>query len=127
MEIHPLGKSHLQFKDGEIFTWKKITSCVHNIMGGEKYVEKYGDTVIESSTGIKAKFTFVRSGWMSGSRNDVVGEIRDKDDKKQKIMFGKWDEGLYVGEQRQTVCCYNSLLNHCVEKNPFGCLVSSSM
>lgn len=102
IEIHPLGKSHLQFKDGEKFSWKKVTSCVHNIMGGEKYVEKYGDCVIESSTGIKAKFTFVRSGWMSSSRNDVVGEIRDQDDKKQKIMFGKWDEGLYVGEQRQT-------------------------
>ena len=83
-----------------------MTSCVHNIMGGEKYVEKYGDCIIESSTGIKAKFTFSRSGWVSSSRNDVVGEIRDKDDKKQKIMFGKWDEGLYVGEQRQTVSAF---------------------
>ena len=106
IEIHPLGQSNLRFKDGETFTWKKVTSCVHNIMAGEKYVEKYGDCVIQSSSGMKAKFNFVRSGWMSSSRNDVVGEIKDKNDKKLKIMFGKWDEGLYVGEQRQTVSIF---------------------
>ena len=120
IEIHPLGKSHLKFKDGETFTWKKVTSCVHNIMAGEKYVEKYGDCVIESSNGLKAKFTFAKSGWTSSSRNDVVGEVRDPVENKVKKMFGKWDEGMYVGEQRETV----SLKSHTSDYSPPSLLMT---
>jgi len=101
IEIHPLGRSHLTFKDGETFTWKKVTTCVHNIMSGEKYVEKYGDCIIESSLGVKAKLNFVKSGWTSSSRNDIVGEIKDNSNNSKKL-FGRWDEGVYAGDHRAT-------------------------
>ena len=80
-----------------------MTTCVHNIMSGEKYVEKYGDCIIESSSGVKAKLNFVKSGWTSSSRNDIVGEIKDNSNNSKKL-FGRWDEGVYAGDHRATVC-----------------------
>ena len=40
---------------------------------------------------------------MSASKNEVIGEIKDKNGTKCKSIFGRWDEAMYVGEQRQTV------------------------
>ena len=40
---------------------------------------------------------------MSASKNEVIGEIKDKNGIKCKSLFGRWDEAMYVGEQRQTV------------------------
>ena len=41
---------------------------------------------------------------MSAAKNEVIGEIKDSNGLKLKQLFGRWDEGLYLGEQRQTVC-----------------------
>jgi len=102
IEITPLGKCYLKFEDGATYSWTKVTSCIHNIISGQKYVEKTGDCVVEGPDGLYAKFTFQKAGWISGSRNEVVGEIRKKDGTKVRSLFGKWDEGLYVGEKRET-------------------------
>ena len=50
-----------------------------------------------------AKFTFQKAGWMSGSKNEVIGEIKDEKNNKLKSMFGRWDEGIYLGENTHTV------------------------
>ena len=42
---------------------------------------------------------------MSSSKNEVIGEIKDKNGQKCKSLFGRWDEAMYVGEQRQTAKC----------------------
>ena len=52
---------------------------------------------------MQAKFTFQKAGWMSGSKNEVIGEIKDEKNNKLKSMFGRWDEGIYLGENSQTV------------------------
>lgn len=102
IEITPLGKCYLKFADGSTYSWTKVTSCIHNIISGQKYVEKSGDCVVEGPNGMYANFTFQKSGWVTSSRNEVVGEIRSQDGTKVKSIFGRWDEGLYVGEKRET-------------------------
>ena len=42
MEIHPLGQTRITFKDKEKFTFNQVTSCVHGLLSGEKYIEFYG-------------------------------------------------------------------------------------
>ena len=43
MEIHPLGETKITFKNNnEIFTFNQVTSCVHGVLSGEKYIEFYG-------------------------------------------------------------------------------------
>ena len=55
---------------------------------------------------MQAKFTFQKAGWMGGSKNEVIGEIKDEKNNKLKSMFGRWDEGIYLGENSQTVSYY---------------------
>jgi len=105
MEIHPLGQTHIVFKDGEEVRFNQVTSCIHNILSGEKYVEFYGECIVKSTAGLTGRFTFQRGGWMSASKNEVIGEIKDKNGTKCKSIFGRWDEAMYVGEQRQTAKC----------------------
>ena len=63
--------------------------------------------MVKSNSGLVAKFTFQKSGWVSSSKNEVIGEIKDENNKKIKSMFGRWDEAIYLGESRQTVCGKN--------------------
>lgn len=66
---------------------------------------------MKSSNGMQAKFTFQKAGWMSGSKNEVIGEIKDEKNNKLKSMFGRWDEGIYLGENSQTVSHYFKVRN----------------
>lgn len=70
---------------------------------------------MKSSNGMQAKFTFQKAGWMSGSKNEVIGEIKDEKNNKLKSMFGRWDEGIYLGENSQTV-------SHFLKKCIFSCI-----
>ena len=45
MEIHPLGETRITFKDNERFTFNQVTSCVHGLLSGEKYIEFYGTSL----------------------------------------------------------------------------------
>lgn len=106
MEIHPLGKTTITFTDNkETYSFNQVTSCVHNLFSGDKYLEFYGECIVKSSNGMQAKFTFQKAGWMSGSKNEVIGEIKDEKNNKLKSMFGRWDEGIYLGENSQTAKC----------------------
>ena len=43
MEIHPLGKTSITFTDNnETYSFNQVTSCVHNLFSGDKYLEFYG-------------------------------------------------------------------------------------
>ena len=64
-----------------------------------------GECIVKSTKGLTGRFTFQRGGWMSSSKNEVIGEIKDKNGQKCKSLFGRWDEAMYVGEQRQTAKC----------------------
>ena len=47
-------------KHSDTYKWNKVTTCVHNVFGGQRWVDQYGELVITSSTNIKCKLTFVR-------------------------------------------------------------------
>lgn len=43
-----LGGTHLLFKDGQHYTWSKVTITVHNIIVGRLWAEIHGETVIKN-------------------------------------------------------------------------------
>ncbi len=43
-----LGSTHLVFKDGQHYTWSKVTITVHNIIVGRLWAENHGDAVIKN-------------------------------------------------------------------------------
>jgi len=46
---------------GEEYSWNKATSCIHNILGGLRWVEHHGEVTISNrSLGITAKILFTK-------------------------------------------------------------------
>ncbi|VDK33129.1 unnamed protein product [Taenia asiatica] len=48
LSLIPKGGTHLLFKDGQHYTWSKVTITVHNIIVGRLWAEIHGETVIKN-------------------------------------------------------------------------------
>ena len=63
MEFQPTGHCHVRlpkFKDN--YTWNKVTTCVHNLFSGTRYVDQYGELRITNGD-IQCKLIFVKVGY----------------------------------------------------------------
>jgi hypothetical protein len=49
--------SLLRFKDH--YRWNKVTTCVHNILGGQRWVDQFGEMTITNGN-IVCKLTFTK-------------------------------------------------------------------
>ena len=66
MEFQPEGKVQLTLDLGdgrkETYIWNKVTSCIHNLLGAERWVDLYGESVLEcKESGLAARIQFVKA------------------------------------------------------------------
>ena len=88
MEFQPLGTVNVRLpRHNELYRWNKVTSCVHNLLVGEKWVELYGDVVVSSTSGVKCKLNFAKASYWSSSR-EVSGVVTDRDGRVVHKLFG---------------------------------------
>ena len=111
MEFQPEGKVRLTLKLGsggeETYTWNKITTCIHNLLGAERWVDLYGECVIGcQESGLTARLQFVKASYWSSKRHELFGSITDAKDSVVQNMFGKWSEALYVGKAPSARCIW---------------------
>lgn len=47
---------------GDHYEWNKVTSCIHNILSGQRWIEHYGEMAIRNvnSDAFQCKITFVK-------------------------------------------------------------------
>lgn len=47
---------------GDHYEWNKVTSCIHNILSGQRWIEHYGEMAIRNvnSDACQCKITFVK-------------------------------------------------------------------
>jgi len=46
---------------GEEYSWNKATCCIHNILGGQRWVEHHGEVTINNhSLGVVCKLLFTK-------------------------------------------------------------------
>lgn len=47
---------------GEHYEWNKVTSCIHNILSGQRWIEHYGEILIKNSSSdvCQCKVTFIK-------------------------------------------------------------------
>lgn len=47
---------------GDHYEWNKVTSCIHNILSGQRWIEHYGEMSIKNinSNDCQCKITFVK-------------------------------------------------------------------
>ena len=91
MEFQPEGLVELELEQAgsmERYTWNKVTSCIHNLLGAERWVDLYGECVVScSQTGLTARIQFVKASYWSNKRHEVFGTITDSQGSKLKIFF----------------------------------------
>ncbi|CAF1381806.1 unnamed protein product [Rotaria sordida] len=76
-EIFPDSLNILIFpKYNETITWNKYTICIHNVLSSERWIDHYGDVLVESSFGNKARISFIQSNYRTRLSN-VAGDIED--------------------------------------------------
>lgn len=66
LQVVPLDISHLKFDDGTHFTWRKVSTTVHNIIVGKLWIDNHGDQIITNhTTGDKCHLKFSPYSYLS--------------------------------------------------------------
>ncbi|KAJ3000943.1 hypothetical protein HDV02_000012 [Globomyces sp. JEL0801] len=111
LEVQPLGTCHVSLpvydKLGECvsvehYSWKKVTTCVNNLIMGTLTIEHYGDMVIKNHrTGEECTVTFKpkdSGGWF-GSKEptpfaELIGTVKDSKGQVRYEVKGTWEKSL---------------------------------
>ncbi|RHZ88579.1 hypothetical protein Glove_22g187 [Diversispora epigaea] len=79
----------------EHYSWKKVTTCVYNLIVGTPWIDHYGDMVIVNHlTGDKCVLTFKARGWRGKDAFEIRGYVKDSNDKEIWEIAGRWNERL---------------------------------
>ena len=110
MEFQPEGSVHLTLHDhGEEYTWNKVTSCIYNLLGADRWVDAYGESLITcKQSGLTARIQFLKASYWSNKRHEVVGTITDNTGTVLQNLCGKWSEALYVGKAPPGRCIWRT-------------------
>uniref|UniRef100_A0A3Q3MEK7 Oxysterol-binding protein n=1 Tax=Mastacembelus armatus TaxID=205130 RepID=A0A3Q3MEK7_9TELE len=111
MEIVPVGTTHVTLPEfGDHYEWNKVTSCIHNILSGQRWIEHYGEISIKNSTIdiCQCKITFVKAKYWNSSVNEVEGSITDQKGKVIHRLFGKWNEAVFCGDPPSATCIWRA-------------------
>ncbi|XP_072316737.1 oxysterol-binding protein-related protein 3 isoform X3 [Eucyclogobius newberryi] len=111
MEIVPIGTTHVTLPGfGDHYEWNKVTSCVHNILSGQRWIEHYGEITIRntSSDVCQCKITFVKAKYWNSSVNEIEGSVTDQKGKVVHRLFGKWHEAVYCGDPPTATCVWRA-------------------
>ncbi|CAF5116956.1 unnamed protein product, partial [Rotaria magnacalcarata] len=92
-------------KYNETITWNKCTMCIHNVLSSERWIDHYGDVLVESSFGTKARISFIQSDYRT-RLNSVAGDIVDVTGKVVHKIFGHWHENIFCGNDQTAKCIW---------------------
>ncbi|XP_062148246.1 oxysterol-binding protein-related protein 1C-like isoform X2 [Alnus glutinosa] len=112
IQLDPVGVLTLEFDDGEVFQWSKVTTSIYNLIIGKLYCDHYGTMRIEGNRDYSCKLRFKEQSIIDRNPHQVQGSVQDKNGKTMATMIGKWDEGMrYVtGDGSRKEKRSNSLL-----------------
>ncbi|XP_061130946.1 oxysterol-binding protein 1-like isoform X1 [Syngnathus typhle] len=97
LSIIPLGSIQCIFaKSGNHYSWKKVTTTVHNIIVGKLWIDQSGEIdVINHKTGDRCHLKFTPYSYFSRDvPRKVTGVVTDKDGKAHYVLSGTWDEKM---------------------------------
>lgn len=106
LQIIPLGISHLLFsKSGNHYTWRKVTTTVHNIIVGHLWVDNHGEMdIVNHTTGDRCHLKYTPYSYFSrDTPRKVTGVITDSSDVAKYVLSGTWDDKLEGARVLNTV------------------------
>ncbi|XP_051983567.1 oxysterol-binding protein 1-like isoform X3 [Xyrauchen texanus] len=105
LSIMPLGSIHCMFeKSNNHYTWKKVTTTVHNIIVGKLWIDQSGEIdVVNNKTGDRCHLKFAPYSYFSRDvARKVTGVVTDKDGKAHYVLSGTWDEKMECSRVMQS-------------------------
>ncbi|XP_031237743.1 oxysterol-binding protein-related protein 3 isoform X4 [Mastomys coucha] len=111
MEIVPIGTTHVTLPAfGDHFEWNKVTSCIHNILSGQRWIEHYGEIVIKNlnDDSCHCKVNFIKAKYWSTNAHEIEGTVFDRSGKVVHRLFGKWHESIYCGGASSSTCVWRA-------------------
>ncbi|KAF8032842.1 hypothetical protein BT93_D1660 [Corymbia citriodora subsp. variegata] len=122
IQLDPVGVLTLEFDDGEIFQWNKVTTSINNLIIGKVYCDHHGFMNIHGNCQYSCKVKFKEPSILDRTPHQVHGFIEDVTGRKVATIVGKWDEAIYYvdGEVTRKLKNYNdaSLLWKCNKRPP---------
>ncbi|XP_073290095.1 oxysterol-binding protein-related protein 1C [Primulina huaijiensis] len=95
IQLDPVGILTIEFDDGEVFQWSKVTTSIHNLILGKLYCDHYGTMHIHGHRNYSCKLKFKEQSIIDRNPHKVQGTVQDKSGKIVASLFGKWDESMY--------------------------------
>ncbi|KAK4748545.1 hypothetical protein SAY87_015131 [Trapa incisa] len=95
IQLDPVGDLTLEFDDGEIFQWSKVTTTIYNLILGKVFCDHHGVMHIHGNRQYSCKIKFKEPSILERSPHQVHGFIEDTSGRKMATLFGKWDEFVY--------------------------------
>ncbi|XP_024418734.2 oxysterol-binding protein-related protein 3 isoform X4 [Desmodus rotundus] len=111
LEIVPIGTTHVTLPAfGDHFEWNKVTSCIHNILSGQRWIEHYGEIVIKNRNddSCHCKVNFTKAKYWSTNACEIEGTVFDRSGKAVRRLFGKWHESIYCGGSSSSSCVWRA-------------------
>uniref|UniRef100_A0A7E4ZZZ4 Oxysterol-binding protein n=1 Tax=Panagrellus redivivus TaxID=6233 RepID=A0A7E4ZZZ4_PANRE len=101
LSVTPTGLTHVSFKNsGNVYSYRKITTTVHNIIVGKLWIDNHGEMVIENhKTGDKCTLKFHAYSYFSSEKpRKVTGVVKDANGVARYCIQGYWDKSIDVME-----------------------------
>ncbi|KAE8055953.1 hypothetical protein FH972_012760 [Carpinus fangiana] len=95
IQLDPVGVLTLEFDDGEIFQWSKVTTTIYNLILGKLYCDHHGTMHICGNRQYSCKLKFKEHSILDRNPRQVHGFIEDVSGKKVATLLGKWDDSMY--------------------------------
>ncbi|KAK4274053.1 hypothetical protein QN277_017344 [Acacia crassicarpa] len=95
IQLDPVGILTLEFDDGEVFQWSKVTTSIYNLILGKLYCDHYGTMRIQGNGDYSCKLKFKEQSIIDRNPHQVHGIVQDKHGKTVATLFGKWDESMH--------------------------------
>ncbi|XP_064492604.1 oxysterol-binding protein-related protein 7 isoform X2 [Pseudopipra pipra] len=100
LEIVPMGTVNVQLpRTGDHYEWNKVTTCIHNVLSGPRWIEHYGEVLIRNTrdASYHCKLTFCKARYWGSGANEVQGAVLSRSGTPVERLAGKWHEGLHRG------------------------------
>ncbi|XP_071263282.1 oxysterol-binding protein 1-like isoform X2 [Salvelinus alpinus] len=105
LSIMPLGSIQCVFeKSNNHYSWKKVTTTVHNIIVGKLWIDQSGEIdVVNHRTGDCCHLKFAPYSYFSRDvARKVTGVVTDKEGKAHYVLSGTWDEKMEFSRVMQS-------------------------
>ncbi|KAG8378318.1 hypothetical protein BUALT_Bualt08G0124900 [Buddleja alternifolia] len=95
IQLDPVGTLTIEFDDGEVFQWSKVTTSIYNLILGKLYCDHYGTMRIQGNGNYSCQLKFKEQSIIDRNPHQVQGVVLDKSGKTAATLFGKWDESMH--------------------------------